>query len=730
MFRFHGIFENIDFTIFFLFSVFKRIFAPKLKSGNNTDRKGQVEIEIKSKSDKKDEVDEDEMRVSQQLPRIKDHQKIHHSSNKKDYYSEKVDKKSDLGGKIIKTTAEHAKPSTVDDKKIHGKARVKEEKKSKQSEDIFDSLLDPNDVVQEEKSKVPNLEKSLNKEMIVEKTADEIPPATSPPVSTKTTKKRTSRSSRNVADESQSSSTRSSSRNVPEEQQTSPTKRSSTRNILEEHTPSQVKEDLVPEKESISSSQEKVVKTAVGALATSPNITKATKKRSSRNAPEENHPSADFPEKDVESSSEEKVAKPTAMVELAPSPPPTKAKKRTSRSSRNVPPEESHHPPSTKKMTDLNLETSETSSKTTNRTTSVTEESSIKTKKADFSLKSTKKEKKSQVETVPDDEDIDSFAIHQHPSLPLGRRGRKPKVPKKIPQDDEPEMELVKAEESQVELNPPAPRVLVGKRTRGSSKKSESEPSMEEIPLVTSPEKLDKEEKSLKVTPEIESRTGSKQTADRKLSRTVAEEKSNVVDTESYKKILPSRNKSSPEKPPSRVVLEKASTSPKSKTSSSSIMDFGNPIVLIEKTPPHEVTKLTSPRRELLQDEQPVVEDQEAGNSRRRRRSAKNQKPIVSEKEESSQVKAVKPVQVMEKEVKKISDENLHPVTIEAEIEDMGKEKKENIDATSVSGFKGKKRTSRTSRTIPEETPKDTSTITVSPKPPQKCNFMEEILIG
>merc|ERR1712223_707542 len=101
---------------------------------------------------------------------------------------------------------------------------------------------------------------------------------------------------------------------------------------------------------------------------TSPNITKATKKRSSRNAPEENHPSADFPEKDVESSSEEKVAKPTAMVELAPSPPPTKAKKRTSRSSRNVPPEESHHPPSTKKMTDLNLETSETSSKTTNRT--------------------------------------------------------------------------------------------------------------------------------------------------------------------------------------------------------------------------------------------------------------------------------------------------------------------------------------------------------------------------
>merc|ERR1712079_781015 len=580
-------------------AVFKRIFAPKLKSGNNTDRKGQVEIEIKSKSDKKDEVDEDEMRVSQQLPRIKDHQKIHHSSNKKDYYSEKVDKKSDLGGKIIKTTAEHAKPSTVDDKKIHGKARVKEEKKSKQSEDIFDSLLDPNDVVQEEKSKVPNLEKSLNKEMIVEKTADEIPPATSPP----------------VADESQSSSTRSSSRNVPEEQQTSPTKRSSTRNILEEHTLSQVKEDLVPEKESISSSQEKVVKTAVEALATSPNITKATKKRSSRNAPEENHPSADFPEKDVESSSEEKVAKPTAMVELAPSPPPTKAKKRTSRSSRNVPPEESHHPPSTKKMTDLNLETSETSSKTTNRTTSVTEESSIKTKKADFSLKSTKKEKKSQVETVPDDEDIDSIAIHQHPSLPLGRRGRKPKVPKKIPQDDEPE----------VELNPPAPRVLVGKRTRGSSKKSESEPSMEEIPLVTSPEKLDKEEKSLKVTPEIESRTGSKQTADRKLSRTVAEEKSNVVDTESYKKILPSRNKSSPEKPPSRVVLEKASTSPKSKTSSSSIMDFGNPIVLIEKTPPHEVTKLTSPRRELLQDEQPEVEDQEAGNSRRRRRSAKIQ---------------------------------------------------------------------------------------------------------
>merc|ERR1712062_550361 len=172
------------------------------------------------------------------------------------------------------------------------------------------------------------------------------PPATSPPVSTKTIKKRTSRSSRN---------------------------------ILEEHTPSQVKEDLVPEKESISSSQEKVVKTAFEALATSPNITKATKKRSSRNAPEENHPSADFPEKDVESSSEEKVAKPTAMVELAPSPPPTKAKKRTSRSSRNVPPEESHHPPSTKKMTDLNLETSETSSKTTNRTTSVTEESSIKT---------------------------------------------------------------------------------------------------------------------------------------------------------------------------------------------------------------------------------------------------------------------------------------------------------------------------------------------------------------
>merc|ERR1711994_654921 len=89
----------------------------------------------------------------------------------------------------------------------------------------------------------------------------------------------------------------------------------------------------------------------------------------------------------------------------------------------------------------------------------------------------------------------------------------------------------------------------------------------------------------------------------------------------------------------SRVVLEKASTSPKSKTSSSSIMDFGNPIVLIEKTPPHEVTKLTSPRRELFQDElqpTPTVhlqpqedQDQEAaiGSSRRRRRSAKNQKP-------------------------------------------------------------------------------------------------------
>ena len=111
MFRFHGIFENIDFTIFFLFSVFKRIFAPKLKSGNNADRKGQVEIEIKSKSDKKDEVDEDEMRVSQQRK-----EKVQ-SSSKKDY-SEKVEKSE---GKIM--SAEHTKPfSKIDDKKLHGKA--------------------------------------------------------------------------------------------------------------------------------------------------------------------------------------------------------------------------------------------------------------------------------------------------------------------------------------------------------------------------------------------------------------------------------------------------------------------------------------------------------------------------------------------------------------------------------------------------------------------------------
>ena len=559
-------------------AVFKRIFAPKLKSGNNAERKGQVEIEIKSKSDKKDEVDEDEMRVSQQ-PR-KDHQKIQ-STMRKDY-SEKVDKKSDQGCKITKPAAEHTKPSAVkiDDKKIHGKAKVKEEKKSKQQppEDIFDSLLDPNDAVQEIKTKDRKLEKSLNEDLIIaghptEKTAVEPPAATSPPITK--AKKRTSRSSRNVPEEQ--SSTRSSSRNVPEEQLST---RSSSRNVPEEHQPSSTKlhEDLVSPKD-VSE------KTAIEPLATS--LPTKAKKRSSRsNVPDESS-SKNVPEEQQSSTKlnedlagPKDVSEKTAVVEqLTTSPSTSKAKKRTSRSSRNVPEE---HQTSTKKTDDLGglLEPESSKTTTTNKTTSNTEESM--TKKNDFP--STKEKP----EEMPED---DSIAIQ-----PLGRRGRKPKVPKKIPQDEPPADDLDR-EQPNVNVvpdTPPPAAVMIGKRTRGSSRKSESEPcsasAMEEIPLATSP-KLDKEEKPLVSPTKIKS-----------------DEKSNVV-IENYKKIQPSRNKSSssstPEKPP-RVVPEKAS-SPKSKTSSN-FMEFGNPIVLIEKTPPHEVTKLTSPRRELLQDEQqPIV---------------------------------------------------------------------------------------------------------------------------
>jgi hypothetical protein len=78
----------------------------------------------------------------------------------------------------------------------------------------------------------------------------------------------------------------------------------------------------------------------------------------------------------------------------------------------------------------------------------------------------------------------------------------------------------------------------------------------------------------------------------------------------------------------------------------------------------------------------------------------------------------------VEKESKKISDENLHPVSKEPEIEDIRKEKKENIETTTPI-FKGKKRISRTSRTFPEEPPKDSSTATVSQKSPKKCNFFK-----
>ena len=121
-------------------------------------------------------------------------------------------------------------------------------------------------------------------------------------------------------------------------------------------------------------------------------------------------------------------------------------------------------------------------------------------------------------------------------------------------------------------------------------------------------------------------------------------------------------------------------------------------------------------------------QDQEAaiGSSRRRRRSAKNQKPasfiepgllpkptVSNEKSEKVQV---------EKVAKKISDDNLHPISKEPEIEDISKAKKEIIDTTTPI-FKGKKRTSRTSRTLPEEPPKDSSIATVSQKSPKKCNF-------
>merc|ERR1711974_3464 len=79
----------------------------------------------------------------------------------------------------------------------------------------------------------------------------------------------------------------------------------------------------------------------------------------------------------------------------------------------------------------------------------------------------------------------------------MGRRGRKPKVPKKIPQDEPAVLdhEPIVVPET---LDPPA--VIIGKRTRGSSRKSDSEPStsssaMEEIPLASP--KLEKEEKPL-----------------------------------------------------------------------------------------------------------------------------------------------------------------------------------------------------------------------------------------
>ena len=118
-------------------------------------------------------------------------------------------------------------------------------------------------------------------------------------------------------------------------------------------------------------------------------------------------------------------------------------------------------------------------------------------------------------------------------------------------------------------------------------------------------------------------------------------------------------------------------------------------------------------------------QDQEAaiGSSRRRRRSAKNQNPVEAgllPKPTVSNEKSEK-VQV-EKVAKKISDENLHPISKEPEIEDIIKAKKENIDTTTPI-FKGKKRTSRTSRTLPEEPPKDSSTATVSQKSPNKVQF-------
>ena len=127
-------------------------------------------------------------------------------------------------------------------------------------------------------------------------------------------------------------------------------------------------------------------------------------------------------------------------------------------------------------------------------------------------------------------------------------------------------------------------------------------------------------------------------------------------------------------------------------------------------------------------------QDQEAaiGSSRRRRRSAKNQNPVEAgllPKPTVSNEKSEK-VQVVEKEAKKIIDENLHPVSKEPENEDIGKEKKENIDTTTTTPmFKGKKRTSRTSRTFQEEPPKDFSTAMVSQKSPKNefIYFLMEI---
>ena len=149
-----------------------------------------------------------------------------------------------------------------------------------------------------------------------------------------------------------------------------------------------------------------------------------------------------------------------------------------------------------------------------------------------------------------------------------GRRGRKPKVPKKIQLSDEDQSDTVGKKSPVAENEEPS----IGKRTRGSSRKSESEP---ETPKKSPPAQVEE-----------------------------------VVEP---KEELPAKMIT-----PVKVEAPKRSKAEKS------------PIVLIEKTPPHEVDRLTSPTREPTstisksaansKDDEPSL-----SSSRRRRRSAKQE---------------------------------------------------------------------------------------------------------